>query len=231
MRHFQFPAAGLLVALAACDSSSPTAPVPKASALSVAPAVQQGACIMGAPRKGPHANTVVTSLVGDKDGFGRGLQEGATVPATDNVDASGPGDPVFTDRWIQNPDFTYQHSFVLPRGKVVSAELELLTLGVQDGDADVLGSDTDIRLSVNGIEVPQAFDAVDQFFWGGSEWVSQAGKVTLQLPPCVLPTLEDGTADVRIQILQLGTAQGFDAIAIDYSELRVSLHVPPGRLR
>lgn len=75
-----------------------------------------------------------------------------------------------------------------------------ITLGVQDGDNDVGGSDTDIFLFIDGIEIPNAFDSVDQFTNNGSNWVEIAGLVTISIPNTMFNLLSDGNAEVNIKI-------------------------------
>jgi hypothetical protein len=168
----------------------------------------------------PSGSFVVGRGAGDRDGFGLDLAEGDTWQGF--FDEREGGDPFFTDRMPTDLDFSWSLGYPLPAGAQVSgAELVLFTLGVQDGDSQVVGSDTDIRLYVDGIEVAGAFDTVDQFDWIGAQWVSIAGKVVIPIPEAALPSLADGSATVRIEILQLGTAPSTDAIAIDYALLQV----------
>lgn len=169
----------------------------------------------------PSGSFVTGRTTGDRDGFGLGLVEGDTWQGS--FDERESGDPAFTDRMPADLDFTWTLGYpILAGAQVTGAELVLFTLGVQDGDSQVVGSDTDIRLYVDGIEVAGAFDAVDQFDWIGGQWTSIAGKVLIPMPEAVLPSLADGSASVRIEILQLGTAPSTDAIAIDYSLLQLS---------
>jgi hypothetical protein len=170
-----------------------------------------------------HPAVNITSLLGDKDGFGMGLVDGDERPVSLGFfDNRGLGDPVFTDVEPVPADFTYNHQLDLPpHPLILSATVSLLTLGVQDGDNQVVGSDTDIRLFVDGVEVPHAFDDVDQFSFNGSEFVEEVGLVDIAMPRPLIRHFLDGNAQVRLQILQLGTASSTDAIAIDYSELTV----------
>ena len=116
---------------------------------------------------------------------------------------------------------SYEHSFDLAGQPVVSATLTLFTLGVQDGDTQVSGSNTDIRLFLDNVELPGAFDSVDQFTFDGLEFVETAGTVSLTIPDSHFGLLSDGVLEVTILVLQLGTAPSTDAIAIDYSELLI----------
>ena len=177
-----------------------------------------------APGAVPVAVPVVVSLVGDKDGFGVGLTEGeqrsASLGFFDNRETD---DPPFTDSLPAPFDFTFLHAYRLPSGaSPVRATLSLFTLGVQDGDTQVVGSEQDIRLFIDGFEVTGAFDAVDQFSYDGSQFVETAGLVTVPIPEALLYLFASGGgSDVRILILQVAESPstGTDAIAIDYSEL------------
>ncbi|MFC2126556.1 DUF4493 domain-containing protein, partial [Bacteroidota bacterium] len=158
-------------------------------------------------------------LIGDKDGFGIGLEDGQIYNG-DWFDNRENDDPVFTDMLPppNHADFTYSHSFD-PVCNINSAELNIFTLGIQDGDNQVYQSDTDIKLFINDIEIPQAFDDVDQFDLVNSEWVSFAGQVTIPIPDNMLVELTSGKIDVRIVTLALGEYQGLDVFALDFSEL------------
>lgn len=165
------------------------------------------------------ANENGSFLLGDKDGFGIGLVDGQIYDG-DWFDHREKNDPAFTDK-LPPPnfnDFTYCHAFD-PCKNINSAELNLLTLGIQDGDKQVYQSDTDIKLFINGIEIPHAFDDVDQFDRVDSKWVSFAGYVTIPIPENLLIELTSGRIDVRIVTLALGEYQGLDVFALDYSEL------------
>jgi thiol-disulfide isomerase/thioredoxin len=168
----------------------------------------------------------IISLAGDKDGFGLGLEEGDERPTTTGgygFNNREPDDPPCMDMMSRSDDLVYTHSFNLNGRTVISAELSIMTLGVQDGDTQVTGSDTDIRLFLDAMEVDGAFDDLDQFRYNGSAWVEIAGLYTISIPNDILSVLSDGSVEVRIQILQLGTSSSIDAIAIDFSELRIQV--------
>jgi hypothetical protein len=178
-----------------------------------------------------NSNIIVNSyepdLVGDQDGFGMDLVVGDKRPTSPDpyFDNREGGDPSFTDVMPASVDFTYTHAFPVPAGMTVSsATLRWLTLGIQDGDSEVTGSDTDIRLYLDGAEVAGAFDEVDQFELIEGEWVEIVGLVEIPLTGLILDEFLDGEVDVRIEITQLGST-GPDAIAIDYSELVVEYGV------
>lgn len=170
----------------------------------------------------PVIRWVEARLLGDADGFGMGLSEGDQRPvAAGFFDNRTSEDPPFTDVQPAPREFSFLHSFAPPFFGIRSATLELFTLGISDGDNQVVGSDTDIRLYLDGQEVPGAFDEVDQFGWSGSEWVFIAGSVSIPIPAPLISKLEDGVVEVRIEILQLATHAGWNAIAIDFSEFLV----------
>ena len=166
--------------------------------------------------------TQEADLIGDKDGFGFGLMDGDARDSLAFFDNREPDDPPFTDTLpvpVVDFAFTYEHTYDLPNLPIISARLEIFTVGIQDGDSDVLGNDIDITLSIDGLDVPGAFDAVDQ--WVGGKEI--AGLVSISIPEDHFPLLVDGSAHVRIETLQLGTSNSHDAYAIDYSELVIQL--------
>ena len=119
-----------------------------------AAALAASAPAMGVVQSGMAPSTTVVSLLGDRDGLGFGLAEGNTRSGG-LFDNRGSGDPFFTDVYpvpgTYSPRltvFSYEHQFVVPSGlNLVSASLNLFTLGIQDGDSQVSGGDTDIRVS------------------------------------------------------------------------------------
>lgn len=183
----------------------------------------------------------LTVTLGDKDGFGLGLVEGDFYWPSGifPFDFSSESDPDFTD--IYPADHNYatggsdrQIIFNMefkPRGKSIgSAELKFFTLGVADGDEYYLNyvnppTDFDIKLFVDDIEIPNAFDTIDQFQYVPS-FREIAGLVSFKIPDNQLSILEDGKITVRLEILTLTPDQSpFDAIGIDYCELKMC----PGR--
>jgi hypothetical protein len=182
---------------------------------------------LGSPAR---AQTLV-SLAGDRDGFGLGIAAGGSRPVSAGFfDRREESDPPFTDArpvLVANPrDFEYEHRFEppipAPDGRAVAAALRLFTLGVQDGDQDVAGSDKDLRIFLDGVEVAGAFDAVDQFAVDeGGVAVEMAGDVEIAIPASVLALLEDGRVAVRLTNTDLLRPEAGDAFAIDFSELVV----------
>jgi hypothetical protein len=167
-------------------------------------------------------SVTVASVVGDKDGFGLDLMPGDEKAAGGALfDAREPDDPDFTDSWPAPSDFTYTHTFEVPDGGMVSsATIRWLTLGIQDGDSQVAGSDIDMVLELDGVEVQGAFDTVDQFRHNGTIWVEVVGLVEIPLEGPILEVLQDGEVEVRIRILQLASGN-LDGVSFDYSELEV----------
>lgn len=167
-----------------------------------------------------------SSLLGDKDGFGFGMQEGDIRPAS-IFDNREPDDPFFTDTWsvptegfYPSVHFSYTQSFSPPLDTVISAELSMFTLGISDGDSQVVGSDTDIQLFLDDVELPGAFDDVDQFdFYTDVGWAEEAGLITIEIPEEIFAHFADGELVVKFEIHQLGTAPSVDGFSIDYSEV------------
>jgi PASTA domain len=176
---------------------------------------------------GQQLETRVISFLGDRDGFGYGLSEGSTGPRSVIFDNRESDDPFFTDVWPVPATitprlavFSYKHEFGVPeRMSLVGAKLSWFTLGIQDGDRQVFGGDTDLRLFLDGTEVPGAFDTVDQFDLFPAGWSDSAGSVTINVPPGLLPLLADGSVDLRLDTHALGSHDGLDGFAIDFSEL------------
>lgn len=179
-------------------------------------------------------NTCMTILLGDKDGFGIGLTEkdplmlpaGTSLP----VDYRSNGDPWFTDIYPADmgasaePAHQIQlaYEFEKPSKSIVSAKLKLMTLGIQDGDSQVVGSNTDIVLYLDNLEVPGAFDLIDQFDLIDGSWSDVVSSFEIKIPPDLFTVLLDGKTTLQIDILQLNpSTQSYDAFAIDYCELEI----------
>jgi len=181
-----------------------------------------------------HADThFINSLLGDKDGFGLGLQPG-DESASGSFDERATSDPVFTDSYpVLYPctaDFSYVHSFSLS-GTIVAARLGLLTMGIQDGDSQVYGSDIEIRVFIDSVEIPGALDDVDQFYHNGTEWVATVGVVSLAIPPDLFGYLGDGEVEVSFVNRNLLDPGRYDAFAIDFSELVIETVETPATFR
>jgi hypothetical protein len=173
-------------------------------------------------------------LLGDKDGFGIGLaeesplfMEAGTALPLDNRDAS---DPRFTDVYPANlgSDEWGPHQIIFdivfsePVNSIESIMFRAFTLGIQDGDSQVLGSNTDIKLYFDDNEVPLAFDTVDQFENYDGKWADFASMVEIEISDQFYSLLIDGKVTVRWEIYQLSsTSESYDSFAIDYCELQI----------
>ncbi len=168
--------------------------------------------------------------IGDDDGFGIGLRAGGARLASagffDNREAD---DPSFTDVRPVSPNdphgFSWVHSIDPAPGALVALELRLLALGIQDGDDDVTGVDREIRLWIEGREVPGAFDEVDQAHRDGEDLVETVGLVTVRVTGALVAELAgdiaDGEVELRFANLDLIRPLSGDAFAIDWAELVV----------
>ncbi|MBS1543546.1 MAG: hypothetical protein JST14_07930 [Bacteroidetes bacterium] len=191
-------------------------------------------CVRHSAEPEPVVSGCSTSLLGDKDGFGMNIKDGGSFHLAGGtslpLDHRSSSDPVFTDIYSPtllmpgqtNPvSFSYTQQF--EKGPLISkAVLHLNTLGIQDGDHQVYGCDYDIRLYLDGHEIPHAFDNVDQFDLVNGTWSEFASKVDVDIPTDLLPYLNDGVATFRWEVYQ--TQQGcasMDAFMIDYSELEL----------
>jgi hypothetical protein len=182
----------------------------------------------------PWEASCMTFLLGDKDGFGFGLSEGEpwVLPGGTAlpIDYRSSGDPVFTDIYpadmaeseIPSHQIVFTVNFTKPSLSIASATLRFSTAGIQDGDAQVVGSDTDVTLYVDDHEIPNAFDQLDQFDFMNGNWADFASTHELEIPNSLLPVFRDGKVVVRMEILNLNPdSQSFDGFAIDYCELKI----------
>jgi hypothetical protein len=181
----------------------------------------------------------ISDLLGDKDGFGIGLKDGDAwtpgPPGTQLPIDYRKNDPHFTDIYPadlgmgfpSDRTFSYIHEFDLAGREITSAKFIFTTLGIQDGDSQVFGSDTGIKLFVDGIEIPGALDHVDQFDKVEGIWSSLVGTIEVEIPANIWPSFTDGLIEVKWKILQMNpNSQSYDAFAIDYSELEVMVSDP-----
>jgi hypothetical protein len=169
-------------------------------------------------------------VLGDADGFGLGLGlgDGEERPASGGFfDARDEGDLSFTDARPAEPsrmrDCSSDYRFGTADRTIVGASLRLLTLGVHDGDFDVAGSDKDLRLFLDGVEIAGAFDDVDQFVFFDKEPIELVGLVEIAIPEDTLRVLFDGHVEVRMRNTDLERRSSGDAFAIDYSELVIDV--------
>gem|GEM_PF-6225033 len=182
----------------------------------------------------PWETNCKTFLLGDKDGFGIGLSEGEpwVLPGGTAlpIDYRSSGDPVFTDIYpadmaeseMPSHQIVFTINFKKPSPSIASATLRFSTAGIQDGDAQVVGSDTDVKLYVDDHEIPNAFDQLDQFDFIDGHWADFSSTHELEISNSLLPVFRDGKVVVRMEILNLNPdSQSFDGFAIDYCELSI----------
>lgn len=173
-------------------------------------------------------------LLGDKDGFGMGLADGGSLSlkagTTLPIDHRTTPDPNFTDIYSaemggssSSPyQVLYTMEFTKPSQAIASAKFMLNTLGIQDGDNQVFGVDTDIRVYIDDQEIPNALDHVDQFDLVNGSWADLASTIELEIPSNLLYVLNDGKVLVRWDMLQLNpNSQSHEGFAIDYCELEL----------
>jgi hypothetical protein len=200
-------------------------------------AVLVAAAILGFALVGLADHVTVSSLIGDRDGFGLGFVEGTQRPTGTwgNFDMRGPDDPTFTDvlpvpavSVADGSTFSYTHMYIpVPLGAITAARLVLFTLGIQDGDTQVANTNTDIRLFIDGSEVTGAFDTIDQFGHNGVGWAEYAQIVEVEIPQMAFSLLSDGLAEIRFESYSLIPGGQLEAFAIDYSELIIELDTSP----
>jgi hypothetical protein len=173
-------------------------------------------------------------LLGDKDGFGMGLADGGSLSLKAGtslpIDHRTGGDPNFTDIYSAEMggsssrpyQILYTMEFTKPAQAIASAKFRLNTLGIQDGDNQVCGVDSDIRVYVDDHEIPNALDHVDQFDLVNGSWADIASSIELEIPADLLYVLNDGKVQVRWDMLQLNpNSQSHEGFAVDYCELEL----------
>ena len=186
----------------------------------------------GPGQQGKTYDPCTTTLVGDKDGFGKGFKDGYALflPGGTSLPLDWrSNDPSGMDVYPADIDANrntthvvrFSISFAPPSG-IQSATLHLNTLGIQDGDMQVYGSDTDIKLFIDGQEVPQAFDTIDQFDFIDGKWSDFVSSFDINIPASMLHLLNDGAIELRWEIIQtVPGMQSYDGFAIDYCELKL----------
>lgn len=178
------------------------------------------------------APTCITALYGDVDGFGKGFGEGYSLSLAGGTSLPldwRKQDPAFTDIYPADiePSGKCSHKIYftltfVPPSSVASATLHLTTLGIQDGDNQVYGSDTDIRLWIDGVELPGAFDAIDQFDLANGSWADFVSSFDITIPKDMLKLFHDGTVELQWEMVQtIPGSSSYDAFAIDYCQLTV----------
>jgi len=158
--------------------------------------------------------TLIVSLAGDKDSFGTGKPLGSSILY--NTEPSwDPSDGDF-DRELRS-SYHWTHTYLLPSDEiVVGASLTVVALDIDDGS----GSDPqyyDVRLYLDNMEVPGAFDDVTDMQVGGDSYLPTEAIFTLDPP--FLSALQDGILNVMVD--PLGGVGGLDGLMIDYAELQI----------
>lgn len=172
--------------------------------------------------------------LGDQDGFGMGLGDGGSLSLKAGsslpIDHRTTGDPNFTDIYSAEMggsssrpyQVLYTMEFAKPARAISAAKFRLNTLGIQDGDNQVCGVETDIKVYIDDHEIPKAFDQVDQFDLVNGSWADVVSRIELEIPVSLLYLLNDGKVEVRWDMLQLNpNSQSHDGFAIDYCELQL----------
>ena len=142
--------------------------------------------------------SIVTDLIGDKDGLGLGLTDGDGFRYTD----VGSGDGDGTDVWRLS-DYTYSHTYSLAGlGALTSASLEIAAGGIGfSAVASVLVNGTLVGTLTDGDDVGPAYN---YYFVDMIDLASVLGSL-------------DGADSVTIDVVLSG-----DGWALDYSELTVT---------
>ncbi|RCU45758.1 PEP-CTERM sorting domain-containing protein [Corallincola holothuriorum] len=140
---------------------------------------------------------IIVDLIGDKDGFGIGVQDGEGFSYSD----VGPGDGDGTDVW-RNGDYIFSHTFDLTSfGSIVDATLEIFT-----GGQGLNGQST---VYLDGVNVGLLTDGDNT----GPEY-NYATLDIFQLTD--FAALLDNAAEIRIDTVSSG-----DGWVLDYSELTI----------
>ncbi len=181
-----------------------------------------------APVRRPDGALLITSLVGDVDGFGFGgdepgfaegdgdhdglLEPGERIPVGTLWDRREPEDPPTTDRtWVvdERQPLAFLHVLALEGRQPLWARL---TLVVADARA-VPGRRTGVR--VDGRRVGEVVPTSDGRIRAGA---IAAG--VLELPPASLRDLADG--ELRVELVR-DAGTGSDDVMVDYTRLEVAV--------
>jgi hypothetical protein len=169
--------------------------------------------------------------VGDGDGFGFGLENNLWRSNSEGFFDFRDSHETFTDVFPvirhMGQSIDYTHEFNVPGVSIIkSASISLRTFGLQDGDPGLVGEASDLKLFLDGIEIPNAFDDVDQFFKLEGKSGSIAGNIRMDVPQEVLSKMRDGLLDVKlIMEIDQKDVHLMDAFAIDYSQLQVTMDI------
>ena len=164
----------------------------------------------------------VTSIVGDEDGLGFGIEDDSMVPAIlfDNrsaAEASSVNGAQFTDIATTGGGITidfmdFVHVFDIPTSsRIVSATLLLGVGGLQTNFQDIL--------LIDGLLVPGAFSTLSQ---GGHDFDA---NFAVELPSILFGNLLDGQAIARIDTNVEPIGCCAEPIFLDYSRLNI-VYVP-----
>jgi uncharacterized repeat protein (TIGR01451 family) len=186
-----------------------------------------------------------TILVGDKDGFGVGVPMGGTYLDLNTFVPAGDPDtmdrPLIASSWepavALNPYMTSAFaskpvSFNIPVSLPLDAVIQSATLSIATADIDDLlpppNADViDDRLTIDGTDVPGAFDTTSQYL---SAMEGYAGVIDFTLSTSLTQSaLADGTMTVLVdeptrngQMLTEADFNSAEAFAIDYGELTIT---------
>ncbi len=150
----------------------------------------------------------ITSTLGDKDCFGVGgsCPDGSLIAT--GFDNQTAGDPVFTDKFDVFGPISYSHTYSLGGATILSAELEIRTLGIADSDSVRTRGPWDVL--VGGTPVGQ---------FPSNSATSADEMVTTYLFSIPVGLLTGSSAAI---ILNTNVPEPIDGFAIDYSELRLT---------
>lgn len=160
----------------------------------------------------------VTSLFGDKDSFGTGKAQDATISINEvraSTASAADGD---TDAFRKGV-FSWMHEFDLGGADILSATLTISTFHLEDyfGSADPTGP-YDTLLFIDDVEYAGAFDDVGTFPPGTVDTQNRRNVTTFNLDSAFLAALADGK--LKVAMNSAGTDRP-DYFAIDYAELNI----------
>lgn len=168
----------------------------------------------------------ITSLAGDKDSFGTGAPIGSPVRVVDFHRDPWDGDfDMEPALWGSRRFFEWQHNFTPPdSGSIIGVSLTVVTFDLEDaGAGDGRGGGPfDDLLFLDGIEIPEAFD--DVYSPDVTRYDLALPNITVfNLGPEFFYIFQDGIVNVMVDSRG---GQLFDAIAIDFAELQLTVPEP-----
>jgi hypothetical protein len=171
---------------------------------------------------GAASGSVMTTTLGDMDGFGWGLTQGQSLPVFPfNLRESD--DPAFTDFGAAgetNATFTFAYSSFV--GTINSATLVFGLSGMEDYRSDTPGAVYDDRLYLDTVEIAGAFD-------NDYTGIRKYGIVNLAIPSSLFSLLLDGTAGFFFDGWPAGTSgapRPGDQVSFDYVTLEIDYSPP-----